>query len=145
MAKFNFNLPFQITPNDPLPKTICNLCMSRVEQHHELMLKMEKHKSMFALQASRMESIRAQAARIGSQENPSESQTERSRTTACESTSQNTNLDTLGGSSSTMTHEESAGNTRTAQLELIECDDNNDIHTGGDSTENASEIGSSSD
>lgn len=54
---------FQITPNDPLPKTICEACLTRVEQHHELMLKMEKHKTFFAAQSDRAQLIRSGEAR----------------------------------------------------------------------------------
>lgn len=37
----------QIKPNDPLPKTICKSCMKRVQQHHELMVKIQKHRNVF--------------------------------------------------------------------------------------------------
>lgn len=56
----------QITPNDPLPKTICETCMNRVEQHHELMIKMEKHRSFFAAQTARAQLIRSGEARNSS-------------------------------------------------------------------------------
>lgn len=53
----------QIAPNDPLPKTICETCMNRVEQHHELMVKMEKHRTFFAAQSTRAQLIRSGEAR----------------------------------------------------------------------------------
>lgn len=53
----------QITPSDPLPKTICETCMTRVEQHHELMIKMEKHRTFFAAQTARAHLIRSGEAR----------------------------------------------------------------------------------
>lgn len=37
-----FLFPLKITPSDPLPKTICETCMMRVEQHHDLMLKVAR-------------------------------------------------------------------------------------------------------
>lgn len=50
---------FQITPNDPLPKTICKTCMKRVETHHELMIKIQKHRDVFLNSASpRIELVR---------------------------------------------------------------------------------------
>lgn len=39
---------WKITPTDPLPKTICESCMGRVEQHHDLMVKMTKSRVHFA-------------------------------------------------------------------------------------------------
>lgn len=42
MVLYRRNLHTQITPTDPLPKTICETCMTRVEQHHDLMLKIAK-------------------------------------------------------------------------------------------------------
>ncbi|XP_037026983.1 uncharacterized protein LOC119067851 [Bradysia coprophila] len=46
--KINDYLPVTITPTDPLPKTICESCMGRVEQHHDLMVKMTKSRVHFA-------------------------------------------------------------------------------------------------
>lgn len=43
----NFQFGTQIKPNDLLPKTICQSCMDRVEQHHELMLKLKQHEHVF--------------------------------------------------------------------------------------------------
>ncbi|KAJ6637343.1 hypothetical protein Bhyg_10073, partial [Pseudolycoriella hygida] len=45
--KINDYLPVTITPTDPLPKTICESCMGRVEQHHDLMIKMSKSRVHF--------------------------------------------------------------------------------------------------
>ncbi|XP_031640058.1 uncharacterized protein LOC116352018 [Contarinia nasturtii] len=45
--KINAYLPVTIKPNDLLPKTICQSCMDRVEQHHELMLKLKQHEHVF--------------------------------------------------------------------------------------------------
>lgn len=44
----------QIKPSDPLPKTICKSCMKRVQQHHELMLKIQRHKNVFNNSATRL-------------------------------------------------------------------------------------------
>lgn len=120
--------------------------MSRVEQHHELMLKMEKHKSMFALQTSRMESIRARAARTNIQLNTNENSIEQNRSITSENTSPNLDHEVVGSSNAIENDNNTTENTRQTQLETIDCDDNNDIQIdGGDSTENASEIENSSD
>ncbi|CAD7085212.1 unnamed protein product [Hermetia illucens] len=42
LEKINGYLPVTITPTDPLPKTICESCLRRVEQHYELLIRIKK-------------------------------------------------------------------------------------------------------
>ncbi|XP_055381133.1 uncharacterized protein LOC129611805 [Condylostylus longicornis] len=41
--KINGYLPITISPNDHLPKTICEPCLQRVEQHYDLLLKLRNY------------------------------------------------------------------------------------------------------
>lgn len=44
----------QIKPNDPLPKTICKTCMERVQSHHALMVRLQKHRNVFNNNSTRL-------------------------------------------------------------------------------------------
>ncbi|XP_053961018.1 uncharacterized protein LOC128865088 [Anastrepha ludens] len=44
VEKINGYLPITISPTDPLPKTICETCLRRVEQHYDLLMRLTRIK-----------------------------------------------------------------------------------------------------
>ncbi|XP_037953670.1 uncharacterized protein LOC119683871 [Teleopsis dalmanni] len=42
VEKINGYLPITISPTDPLPKTICESCLRRVEQHYDLLMRLSR-------------------------------------------------------------------------------------------------------
>lgn len=44
VEKINGYLPITVSPHDPLPKTICETCLRRVEQHYELLSRLEEYR-----------------------------------------------------------------------------------------------------
>ncbi|XP_067616120.1 uncharacterized protein [Eurosta solidaginis] len=44
VEKINGYLPITISPTDPLPKTICETCLKRVEQHYDLLMRLTRIK-----------------------------------------------------------------------------------------------------
>lgn len=57
----NAYTPFQLSPSDPLPKTICATCLDRVEQHHQLMKKLKRNTAAFAAAAALAKKCRTDA------------------------------------------------------------------------------------
>uniref|UniRef100_A0A0K8TN54 ZAD domain-containing protein n=1 Tax=Tabanus bromius TaxID=304241 RepID=A0A0K8TN54_TABBR len=44
VEKINGYLPVTIKPTDPLPKTICEACLKRVEEHYELLVRITQYR-----------------------------------------------------------------------------------------------------
>lgn len=141
-----FLYQLQITPNDPLPKTICESCMNRVEQHHELMIKMEKHRSFFAAQTARAQLIRSGEARNSSAStNQTETITSRQTRTATPTVTVTSSSDTTPSTDRISPNRNTVdSNTMSTSTIVIDGNEDGDERTATSGTTDTCERGSNS-